>query len=160
MRKRNDARDPKAIAGQLARAGCPAERAVIAGAGAGEERRMQGDRMERRSGSIRNAAVSAALFAVAFMTMQPAQAGMRAVDGQAYWEGDPGPVAPGPYWTGGQHEYDRHHYNSYYGDDPQGFTMTVYAQHAGKARCVWRRRVINTGWEFRHPYLRVCRSKR
>ena len=79
------------------------------------------------------------------------------VDGQAYWSGDPGPIDPGAYWTSGQRYADPHHYMSWYGKDPQDYTMTVYAPHAGASRCVWRARVINTYWEFAHPYIRVCR---
>jgi hypothetical protein len=87
----------------------------------------------------------------------PAAAAMRIVDGQAYWSGDPGPVDPGAYWTAGQRYADPHHYMSWYGKDPQDYTMIVYARHAGASRCVWRARVVNTYWEFAHPYLRVCR---
>ena len=87
----------------------------------------------------------------------PASAAMRMVNGQAYWSGDPGPIDPGAYWNSGQRYADPHHYMSWYGKDPQDYTMTVYAPHAGANRCVWLARVINTYWEFSHPYIRVCR---
>ena len=89
-------------------------------------------------------------------TLHPAAAGMRTVDGQSYWTGNPGPIDPGAFYDGGQYQYDPHHYLSWYGTDPQDYRMTVYAPHSGGARCVWRRRVINTDWEFRHPYIQVC----
>lgn len=111
-----------------------------------------------RCGSIKKgASIVALLSTLPFAASQTAQAGMRVVSGQAYWEGDPGPVNPWAYWTSGQYAYDPHHYNSWFGSEPQTFKMTVYAEHTGEARCVWRSRVINSNWEFRHPYLRVCR---
>jgi hypothetical protein len=36
--------------------------------------------------------------------------------------------------------------------------MTVYADHAGKQNCVFRKRVTISTWDFQHPYLRVCRT--
>ncbi|WP_298424155.1 hypothetical protein [Rhodoblastus sp.] len=97
----------------------------------------------------------------AFATMillipAPASAGMKIVDGQSYWTGDPGPVDPGAYWNAGQYRFDPHQYLSWYGRDPQDYKMTVYATHSGPKGCVWRQRVVNTNWEFRHPYLQVC----
>ena len=116
--------------------------------------------MKRQSVLLKRAALFVAVLStIPFAVLRPAQAEQRVVNGQAYWEGDPGPIDPGPYWTSGQRKYDRHHYMSWYGKDPQDYRMTVYAEHSGKARCVWRRRVINTEWEFQHPYLRVCRPK-
>jgi hypothetical protein len=100
----------------------------------------------------------ATLFCAGFLAATPAaQAEMRTVGGQAYWTGDPGPVEPGAYWASGQYKYDPDHYLSYYGDSPQDYTMVVHANHMGAANCVWRKRVVNTDWEFRHPYLMVCR---
>jgi hypothetical protein len=106
---------------------------------------------------LSNFAMALALAAVAALGAVPAAAAMRIVDGQAYWSGDPGPVDPGAYWTSGQRYADPDHYMSWYGKDPQDYTMVVYAPHAGASRCVWRARVINTYWEFAHPYIRVCR---
>ena len=115
--------------------------------------------MKRPSAFVRVAAASAAALAVATLAAPPtvqAQS-MRIVNGQAYWRGDPGPVEPNAYWSGGQYKYDPHHYLSYYGREAQDFSEVVFAEHAGRARCVWRKRVENSNWEFHHPYLRVCR---
>jgi hypothetical protein len=87
----------------------------------------------------------------------PAAAGIRTVQGQTFWTGDPGPVDPGNFYSSGQAQADPHHYLSYYGGDPQDYKMVIYAEHTGAARCVWRKRVVNSNWEFRHPYLMVCR---
>jgi hypothetical protein len=115
--------------------------------------------MKSPSALVRFAAASAAAIAVAVFTAPCAQAqSTRVVNGQVYWTGDPGPVEPGSFWNGGQYRYDPHHYLSYYGTDPQDYREVVYADHAGSARCVWRKRVVNTDWELRHPYLRVCRN--
>jgi len=86
-----------------------------------------------------------------------ALAGIRTVQGQAFWTGDPGPASPGTFYQSGQGQFDPHHYLSYYGEDPQDYKMVVYANHSGSARCVFRKRVVNTNWEYRHPYLMVCR---
>ncbi len=99
----------------------------------------------------------AAFIAATTGVVASAQAAMRFVDGQAYWGGDPGPVAPGAFYESGQAKFDPHHYMSWYGDEPQDFKMVVYAAHSGSARCVWRMRVVNSNWEFHHPYLMVCR---
>ena len=69
----------------------------------------------------------------ALATLHPAAAGMRTVDGQSYWTGDPGPIDPGAFFDGGQFQYDPHHYLSWYGEDPQDYKMTVYAPHSGSA---------------------------
>ena len=112
----------------------------------------------KRFGLKRMTALSAVLAAGALMAAPAAQAqSMRTVNGQAFWRGDPGPVAPGAYWVGGEYRYDPAHFQSYWGADPQDYTDVVYAEHSGATRCVWRKRVINSNWEFRHPYLRVCR---
>ncbi len=116
--------------------------------------------MKTSSAFVRGAAATAAALAVAAFAAAPiakAQS-IRTVNGQSYWTGDPGPVAPDAYWSGGQYKYDPHHYLSYYGREPQDFSEVVYADHAGNARCVWRKRVVNSNWEFHHPYLRVCRN--
>jgi hypothetical protein len=115
--------------------------------------------MKTPSAFARVTAASVAALAVAIFAAPPAAQAqsMRTVNGQSYWRGDPGPVAPDAYWSGGQYKVDPHHYLSYYGSDPQNFSETVFAEHAGPERCVWRKRVVNGNWEFRHPYLRVCR---
>ncbi|MCI4679388.1 hypothetical protein K9U39_14750 [Rhodoblastus acidophilus] len=97
-----------------------------------------------------------ALAAFAAFAASPAAATVRTAQGQTYWSGDPGQVDPGAYWSGGQDHFDPHHYLSWYGGDPQDYQMTVYSTHRGAARCVWRERVINTYWDFQHPYVRVC----
>jgi hypothetical protein len=109
--------------------------------------------MKLGSGLARIAAVAAT---ASFVMIAPAAAAMRTVDGQNFWTGDPGPVDPGAYYESGQERYDPHHYLSWYGSDPQNYKMTVYGPHSGPTRCVWRKRVINSDWEFRHPYIRVC----
>lgn len=110
--------------------------------------------MKLGSGLGRIAAVAAA---ASFVTLSPAMAQhVRTVQGQSYWSGDPGPVSPGAYWEGGQYKYDPNHYLSDYGRDPQDFVMTVNAPHSGPRGCVWRKRVVNSNWEFHHPYIRVC----
>ncbi|MDI9848608.1 hypothetical protein QM467_11135 [Rhodoblastus sp. 17X3] len=115
--------------------------------------------MKHRFGILTAAAASAAALAVAsFAATQAVQAqSMRTVDGQTYWRGDPGPIDPGSFWDGGQNKYDRHHYSGSYTTSPGMFTDVVYASHSGSARCVWRQRVVNSNWEFHHPYLQVCR---
>jgi hypothetical protein len=83
---------------------------------------------------------------------------MRVVNGQPYWDVDPGPIDPGAYWTSGQYKYDPDGYLERNARDPDQFhLMTVYADHAGKANCVFRQRLVQSDWDFRHPYLRVCR---
>jgi len=109
--------------------------------------------MKRSSGLAIFAAVAAA---ASFVTLSPAAAGIRTVEGQTCWTGDPGPVYPGAYWASGQHQFDPHHYLSYYGSDPQDYKMVVHAPHSGPRGCVWRKRVVNSNWEFHHPYLMVC----
>jgi hypothetical protein len=99
-------------------------------------------------------------FALAAATLaSPAQAQqIRSANGTLYWNKDPGPIDPGPYWTSGQYKYDPNGYMERVARDPDQFhEMTVYADHAGKENCVFRRRVVVTTWDFNHPYLRVCR---
>lgn len=102
------------------------------------------------------AAVAFAIIALTATASARAQS-MRTVDGQAYWRGDPGPVAPGAFWDGGEYKYDPHHYLGYWSQDPVDHIDVVYAEHSGKERCVWRKRVVNSDWEHMHPYLKVCR---
>ncbi len=82
---------------------------------------------------------------------------MKTVNGQAYWDEDPGPVDPGTFWTSGQYKYDPEGYLDRNRWDVGVQVNTVYAEHAGKANCVFRKRVVNSSWDERHPYLRVCR---
>ena len=113
----------------------------------------------KRFGQIKLAVVSAiALTGPALAATQPALAqSMKVVNGQAYWRGDPGPITPGPFWSGGESRYDPNHYLGFWGSDPADYTDVVYADHSGSARCVWRKRVVNSNWEFHHPYVKVCR---
>ncbi len=115
--------------------------------------------MKQSFGIVKAATSSAAaLVVVSFTATQPAQAQhMRTVDGQSYWQGDPGPINPGTFWEGGQYKYDPHHYSSNRSAGAMLITDVVYASHSGSARCVWRQRVVNSDWEFRHPYVQVCR---
>ncbi len=90
----------------------------------------------------------------------PAAAGaghIRVAGGQSYWEGPPGPVTD-PYWTSGQYKYDPNGYMERSRWDPEYHPMTVIGLHAGKENCVFRRRVQITSWDYRHPFLRVCRT--
>jgi hypothetical protein len=118
--------------------------------------------MKSRFGKAKAAAVSAAALAMAvFATTSPAQAQhVRTVDGQSYWTGDPGPVAPGSFWADGEYKYDPNHFLAYWAEDPQDYADVVHADHEGAARCVWRKRVVNSDWEYEHPYLRIRRPWR
>ncbi len=114
--------------------------------------------MKHRSATT--AALSCALAAAVVLGGPPAHAagGVRTVDGQSFWRGDPGPVDPGPYWTSGQYKYDPNGYLdrvNRWGEPI--YDMTVYADHTGRARCVFRKRVVVDSWEFDHPLIRVCR---
>ncbi len=114
--------------------------------------------MKQHSGT-KIAALSIVGLALATFAAPPsaeAQA-VRNVDGQAYWSGNPGAVDPGSFWDSGEYRYDPHHFLGYWSGDPADYSDVVYADHAGRARCVWRKRVTNTEWDFQHPYLRVCR---
>ena len=84
---------------------------------------------------------------------------MRYANGTAYWDVDPGKIDPGSYWTSGLYKYDPNGYlERNWRDADQVHEMTVYADHAGKENCVFRKRVIITSWDFQHAYLRVCRK--
>lgn len=103
------------------------------------------------------AAIAAVAATASFIALSPATAqSMRNAQGQSYWSGDPGPVDPGTFWDSGQNRYDPQHYLSYYGSDPQDYRMVVNAPHRGAARCVLRKRIVNSNWEFHHPYIMVC----
>jgi hypothetical protein len=115
--------------------------------------------MKRSFTILQIAAASAAVLAVAAFAPPPAKAqSMRTVDGQAFWRGDPGPIDPGTFWSGGEYQHDPHHYLDNSRTSPAAYSDVVYAEHSGKERCVWRKRVVNSGWEHQHPYLMVCRN--
>jgi hypothetical protein len=105
---------------------------------------------------MKNLAVAAML---APLAAAPAFAGdMRTVMGETFWDSDPGPIDPGPYWTSGQFKYDPNGYlerNRFQAE--QNRLMTVIGNHSGKSPCVFRKRVMNSDWDFRHAYLRLCR---
>ncbi len=100
-----------------------------------------------------------AIMVFTLSALQPALAGsMRTVNGQSYWEMDPGPVTPDAYWAGNAEKYDPHNYLSQVNREAQRqFDETLYAEHEGRDRCVWRKRVVNSNWEYMHPFVRVCR---
>ena len=83
---------------------------------------------------------------------------MVTIQGQTFLTGDPGTADPGTFFDSGQYRFDPNNYLSYEAEeDNQDFRDVVYAPHPGRARCVLRKRVINSEWEFEHPYLMVCR---
>jgi hypothetical protein len=83
---------------------------------------------------------------------------VRTLQGESFWEGDPGPVTD-PYWTQGQYKYDPNGYLlRNWRDADQLHLMTVIGPHSGKENCVFRRRVTVSSWESRHPFIRVCRT--
>ncbi|MCI4677466.1 hypothetical protein K9U39_18375 [Rhodoblastus acidophilus] len=84
-------------------------------------------------------------------------ANIKVAGGQAYWEGDPGPVND-PYWTSGQYKYDPYGYMERNRWDPEYHPMTVIGPHSGAENCVFRRRVQISNWDYNHPILRVCRA--
>ncbi len=106
-----------------------------------------------------NFAVAASLSAMTMAASVALADGGRTktVNGVSYWDVDPGPIDPGTFWTSGQFKYDPNGYMDLNRWDLGVQVNTVYADHAGKSNCVFRKRVINTDWDSRHPYLRVCR---
>ena len=83
---------------------------------------------------------------------------IKTAQGERYWDGDPGPITD-TYWTSVQYKYDPNGYLERNWRDPdQLHEMTVYADHAGKQNCVFRKRVTISTWDFQHPDLRVCRT--
>ena len=79
------------------------------------------------------------------------------IQGQTFWTGDPGHRS-GNFFDTGQYRFDPNDYLSYEAEeDNQDFRDVVYAAHPGRARCVIRKRVVNTELEYEHPYLMVCR---
>ena len=89
-------------------------------------------------------------------SLHPAAAGMKVVDGQAYWTGDPGPVSPGAFYEGGQYKYD-----------PAPLPELVWRHSAelqddgargafGKQPLRLAQAGVNSNWEFHHPYIMVC----
>ncbi len=115
--------------------------------------------MSRQFGFTKATALSAAVLAIAAFAAAPSAKAqsVRHAGGQAYWSGNPGPVDPGAFWDSGEYKYDPNHYLSDWSRDQADYSDVVYAPHRGPARCVWRKRVVNSEWEFQHPYLRVCR---
>ncbi len=117
--------------------------------------------MKRRLELAKIAASSLTLLAAVVVVGAPARAaagGMRVVDGQAYWRGDPGPIDPGPFWDSGQYKYDPNGYMDRINRSAdQMHEMIVFADHSGKARCVFRKRVVVENWDYYHPYIQVCR---
>ena len=116
--------------------------------------------MSRLSCSLKRIFVSGIVLAGAALAVAPARAQQqRVISGQAFWEGDPGPITDS-YWTSGQYKYDPNGYMERNWRDPdQLHLMTVIGNHAGKTNCVFRRRVTITTWDFQHPILRVCRAR-
>jgi hypothetical protein len=111
-------------------------------------------------GVVARAVGVVALLGVVLATAPAAQAQhIRTVNGTSFWDVDPGPIDPGPYWTSGQYKYDPNGYLERNWRDPDQYhEMTLYADHAGKENCVFRKRVVISSWDFEHPYLRVCRK--
>lgn len=82
---------------------------------------------------------------------------IRTLQGTSFWEGDPGPISDS-YWVSGLYKYDPNGYMERNPRDPdQLHLMTLYGDHAGKANCVFRRRVVISSWDYQHPHVRVCR---
>jgi len=110
---------------------------------------------------MKMAALSAVVLSgAALVAAQPARAfdDVRTVQGQTFWTGNPGAIDPGSFFASGQYRFDPNNYLSYEAEeDNQDYRDVVYADHPGRARCVIRKRVINSEWEFEHPYLMVCR---
>ena len=104
-------------------------------------------------------AVSAVILS-ASLSLPAIAGGLKTAQGESYWDSDPGPIDPGSYWTSGQYKYDPNGYlerNRFESD--MNRLMTVYAEHSGTPRCVFRKRVMISNWDFMHPYLRVCRPE-
>ncbi len=107
-----------------------------------------------------NVLSAVALSGAALVTTQSARALDHQVTilGQTFWTGDPGATDPGSFFDSGQYRFDPNDYLSYEAEEQnQDFRDVVYAPHPGHARCVIRKRVVNTEWEHEHPYLLVCR---
>ncbi len=110
--------------------------------------------------SIRHLMAEAVLASCIVLSGQASaqQGKVRVVQGETFWDVDPGPIYE-PYWTQGQYKYDPNGYLlRSYRDADQLHLMTVIGDHSGKANCVFRRRVPVSTWEFQHPILRVCRA--
>jgi hypothetical protein len=100
----------------------------------------------------------AAVCCGALLLAAPSLAGIRTVQGQSFWTGDPGPVFPGNYFVSGQARFDPYnHLEEQAGYHAFHNRMVVFADHEEARRCVLRQRVLNTDWDQRHPYLLVCR---
>ncbi|MCW2274319.1 hypothetical protein GJ654_09495 [Rhodoblastus acidophilus] len=105
---------------------------------------------------VRLSTVCVALIGAATLASE-ARAQIRTANGVAYYDVDPGPIDPGTFWTSGQYKYDPNAYMDRTRWDA-GRPMKVYAPHAGKTNCVFRQRVVFDDWDFRHPYVQVCRK--
>lgn len=93
------------------------------------------------------------------MSVPALAANIKSAQGESYWDGDPGPITDS-YWTSGQYKYDPNGYmERYVRQGDLNRLMTVYAAHSGGGRCVFRRRVQVSDWDWRHPILRVCDPK-
>jgi hypothetical protein len=103
----------------------------------------------------------AALFSLLALFWAPgagaAPGAVRTVSGESYYDVDPGPIDPGTFWTSGQYRYDPDGNMERTRWDPSPRNFTVYAGHSGRSNCVFRKRVVITDWDQRHPFLRVCR---
>jgi len=94
---------------------------------------------------------------LALVGRQAAAQNVRVVQGEAFWEGDPGPITDS-YWLSGQYKYDPYGFLERDATDPDQFRhMTVIARHPGAANYIFRKRVVITDWDMRHPDLRICR---
>ncbi len=118
--------------------------------------------MKCRFLDMKMAALSAAVLsgAAVLASAQPALAldHQVTIQGQTFWTGDPGTTDPGTFFDTGQYRFNTNDYLSYEAEeDNQDFRDVVYAPHPGRARCVIRKRVVNTELEYEHPYLMVCR---
>ena len=117
--------------------------------------------MKNRVWIVKTCLVGAVALCGAALASSPAAwaQNIKTVNGTPYWDVDPGPIDPGAYWTSGLYKYDPNGYLERNWRDPdQVHDMTVYANHSGKANCVFRKRVAVSTWDFNHPYLRVCRK--
>jgi hypothetical protein len=81
------------------------------------------------------------------------------IQGQSFWTGSLETSDPGTFFDSGQARFDPNGYLDYgEGDeDLADQRQIIYANHPGAARCILRKRVVNTTWEFEHPYLAICR---
>ena len=127
----------------------------------------------KRFSHVKTALSVLALSGAAFVAGAPSQAAPRqvivpgqdyrshqvTVQGQTFWTGSPETSDPGPFFDSGQFRFDPND-NLEYGEgeeDLQSERPIIYADHPGAARCILRKRVVNTEWDHEHPYLAICR---